>query len=224
MRQYLLATATALGLAVAGGAANADPLTYTIWNGVLPLNHNATFPVPVSAPFASFVDNQTTLAFRDNNPQTGSVTFNDFMGSTSVHGTQSAASHLTAAQLATPMSTLDVGTDISTFIRITETYDITSPFTSTITHDDGAAIYLDGAGNGAQLCGNPLENSVNAQTCIFPAGLHSLTLLYTEDNGAPAILEVTLPTSNVVTASEPASLAIIGSALFGLGWLRRRRS
>lgn len=58
--------------------------------------------------------------------------------------------------------------------------------TSTLEHDDGAAIYLDGAGNGAQLCGLPGEASDNTQTCDSrrPPQPHTVT----EDNGSPAIL------------------------------------
>jgi hypothetical protein len=93
--------------------------------------------------------------------------------------------------------------------------------TSSFSRDDGAAIYLDGGGNGAQLCGNSAEASESTQTCVFPAGTHTLTLLYTEDNGSSADLVINLPPETRIP--EPASPALLGSALAGLGVVVRRR-
>ena len=111
------------------------------------------------------------------------------------------------------MSTTDTAADVSTFIRITGSYTLAAPMTSLLDHDDGAAIYLDGAGNGGQLCGVPAEASDTTQTCVFPAGTHDFTLLYVEANASPAILSVALPPENI---PKPASLALLGWALAAL--------
>jgi hypothetical protein len=210
MKRLVVAVVAALGLA-AGPKVGHATLTYTIWNGG-GLSRTADFPMPSAASFASFSDDVTALNYFNDNPQGGSVTFADFFGASS------AGTNLSPAQLSTTMST--IGDTVTTFIAITETYDLAAPLTSTLAHDDGGTIYLDGAGNGAQLCGSPAEDTETTQTCIFPAGLHTLTLLYTEDNGSPSILMVNLPPEVVVP--EPATLGLLGGALAGFALLRHR--
>jgi hypothetical protein len=204
----------ALGLA-ASSLSPAATFTYTIWNGP-GLNKDATFPVPTTGLLLPSFTDSGPIDFANNNPVTGSNTFGNFFGSSS------AGTHLSAAQLAMPMSSL--GDSITTFIRITTSYTLTAPLIFTLDHDDGAAIYLDGAGNGAQICGNPFESSENAQTCALPVGTHSLTLLYTEDNGAPAILHAAALTNLPTPVPEPMTIGLLGGGLALLGVARWRRS
>ena len=64
------------------------------------------------------------------------------------------------------------------------------------------------------------EASENSESCAFPGGSHTFAMLYTEDNGAPAILKATVPPPSV---PEPATLALLGTGLLGLAIGRRRK-
>ena len=224
VRKLLLATTAALGLAASAATANAT-LTYTIWNGT-GLDHSAEpggvpgGSVPVFASFTS----ETPIDFTNDSPDDPNGddnTFGDFFNG--IPGNPSplvSTPGLTAAQLATSMSTTDNTSDVSTLMRITETFSLTTAGTVplSITHDDGGTIYIDGV----FACGNAAESSENTESCtssLLSAGNHSLAIYYTEDNGAPADLLATIPAE----VPEPASLAVLGIGLLGLGFTKLRR-
>src|SRR5271166_5445427 len=212
MRKLLLATAAALGLAASGGVAHAT-LTYTIWTGDFGGSnfHSAQPPVPTTNHLVTFTDSGNPINFVNNGPDTpdgSDNTFADFF-TTPVLAECNAAN---SACGGTIMSTTDNTTDDSTFIEITGLTALGGA-EITINHDDGGTVF-EGA---TQICGNPAESAVNAEACTIPgSGPQALTVYYTEDNGAPAILQVSVP--------EPISLAIFGAGLVGLGLARRRKN
>jgi hypothetical protein len=86
----------------------------------------------------------------------------------------------------------------------------------TITHDDGVSIYQTGIREGTTTSG-PTTAVTESVTLT---STDDTILYYGRENGTPSILEVT---ENVPSVPEPTSLALLGTALMGFGWLTHRR-
>lgn len=214
MMKSLLPGLAVLALAASFGTARAQYVTGTytmdIWNGT-PNGVASTLTASLAAqptgnPFA-VVSYTGPIDFINNNPQSGPNTFADWFGANASGLTHVSGVSLSTL-LATTMSSAPLNS-LSTYIDIQGTIVAHANAVGTISHDDGASLYLNGSTTAAISSPNP-TNQI-ASSGALTEGVDTFKLTYVEANGAPA--DLTFTATNV---PEPSSFAMLGTALLGL--------
>ena len=204
----------ALGLAGAAMTGGANAATITVYNGSNPTPGSSTSKFEQALPGAGSIFATSSIY---SGTYTGPINFfegsagTDTIGAflSSAGGTFSAP--FSAAVRGTTLSSGNFGVTTGLLVNFTTTY----AETLSITHDDGVSIFS-AAAPAVDLLPTVASAPTSSFTNTVSLAAGTYNLYYIEANGLPATLNVAV--------SEPASLALLGAGLFGIGMIRRRQA
>ena len=205
-RKNLALAAFAAIAALSAVAAQANIITGRLWHVPEAVSLNA---IPGNVPGSA-----ADVVFQVNSPM-------NFFGTSVTVGTwlaNGSAFNIIENTLGTLASLMDDGV-FGTLLEFTGFVTVTTGQQFTVTHDDGLTLIIGGLDLGFNP--GPTPPVVNTATYTGPSGTFAFTLVYGECCGGPAVLQIDLPFSDA-RAPEPATLALLGLGLAGLGWSRRR--
>jgi PEP-CTERM motif len=208
--------ASAICLAAHAGAATAAPITYgavSIWEAATPGANllSAEEQALPTNPIRTNAHLIYTGTF--TGPASGNLDFGVTSGPDTVAAFLASGEGTFSGPVTGLHQTISAG-NFSVFTLMEFAFTLAAPVTMTITHDDGFSIY--NSTNTTALVSQPEPTTVIPDTFTLAAGHYNLW--YGQANGLPAVLNL-----QVNAVPEPATLAVIGIGMAGLGLARRSR-
>ncbi len=196
----------ALLMAAGISSASANVITGSLWHVPEAVTLSA---VPSSVPGTT-----PDVTFDVNSP----MNFNATGATVGTWLGTSGAFNIVENTAGTLVSLMDNGI-VGTMLRFTGFVTVTTGQTFTVTHDDGLTLIIGGLDLGFN--DGPTAPVTSTATYTGPSGTFGFDLVYAECCGGPAVLQIDLPFSNQ-PVPEPATMALLGLGLAGLGWSRRK--